>query len=83
MKLGFINKNSGTIHLSIKDSEDGMIIMSVRDDGDGFPDGIDFSTYKGLGVKLVKHLVDGQLNGTVNFLSDDGTEVHVEFKRVE
>ncbi|MFH2218897.1 MAG: DUF3365 domain-containing protein [Pseudomonadota bacterium] len=79
-KHAFINRVEGSIRISIDSPTDGTVRISVRDDGNGIPEGLDPDNAKGLGFKLTRHLVNGQLKGKMNFFNNDGTEVGIEFK---
>jgi len=49
----------------------------------GISEGVDVKPAGGLGLELVKHLVVGQLDGEIRFNHDDGTDICIEFKRLE
>ena len=53
-----------------------MLILSVRDNGVGLPDGIDLGAIESMGIRLVMILTE-QLGGTVTFESRGGTHVVV------
>jgi len=59
--------------------KDGMIRISVRDDGTGMPANFDISSANSLGLKLVRTLVQHQLKGSITINSGDGTEMIIEF----
>jgi two-component sensor histidine kinase len=56
--------------------------MTVKDNGVGFPDGIDYKNTESLGMQLVNDLV-GQLDGTLELTKDRGTCFTVTFKARE
>ena len=80
-KHAFTGKKKGTVWISIKDSDDDAVCLKVKDDGDSIPQGIDFDTTPGIGLKLIRHLVEGQLKGKIDFGRNNGTEVCVEFRK--
>ena len=80
-KYAFKKRRKGAVRVSINNSTDDTVLMRVKDDGDGIPEGIDFNNAKGLGLKLVRYLVDGQLNGEMRVNNYGGTEICIEFKR--
>ena len=49
-------------------------VMSVRDNGVGFPPGFDLTKTQTLGLKLVNFLAKHQLRATVEIRADKGTE---------
>ena len=82
-KHAFNNKRKGTVRVSLNKSTEDTVRISVRDDGDGIPKGSDLNNSKGLGLKLVRHLVEGQLNGEMSFSHENGTDIHIEFKKLK
>ena len=54
----------------------------MKDNGDTFSEGMELKVDGGLGLEMVRHLVVGQLKGEIRFNHDDGTEVCIEFKRL-
>jgi PAS domain S-box-containing protein len=83
LKHAFVDKEKGKIQVSIHNPDDNTILLRVKDDGDGISESVDVKPVGGLGLKLVKQLVVGQLNGEIRFNTDDGTDIHIEFKRLE
>jgi two-component sensor histidine kinase len=69
----------GEVHVELA-PDDGQYVLAVRDNGVGFPDGLDFQNTETLGLRLVATLVE-QLRGTVELHSDDGTEFEIRFDR--
>ena len=82
-KHAFKVKRKGAVHISIKDSIDDKVIIKVKDDGDSISEGTDFDDTTSLGLKLVRLLVERQLNGKVNIGNDNGTEIRIEFKKLK
>jgi PAS domain S-box-containing protein len=77
-KHAFKGRKKGTIEISAS-REEGLIRISVRDDGIGLPSQFDISHTNSLGLKLIRTLVQHQLKGTLTFENRNGTEVHMEF----
>jgi PAS domain S-box-containing protein len=82
-KHGFILKNQGTIYISIVNLKDDTVLIRVKDDGDGISKKIDPNEAPGLGLKLIRHLIEGQLGGEMDVRADDGTEICLQFKRIK
>jgi two-component sensor histidine kinase len=61
----------GSVTVELKRAEPGVIV-SVRDDGAGLPEGFDLTTTKSLGLQIVQTLVT-ELGGTIGVSSDGGT----------
>ena len=76
----FMDREEGTVRISLKNLPDGMIHVRVKDDGIGIPDQIDFEKTNTLGLKLTRNIVRDQLMGTIRINRDQGTEVVIEFK---
>ena len=81
-KHAFRESKHGTINVCMKNISDDTVFMSVKDDGIGISKGIDFNNTKGIGLNLVKHLIENQLKGEVRVNPNDGTEFSLEFKRL-
>ena len=54
--------------------------LTVSDDGVGLPEGFDVNTTKTLGLHVVKILVEDQLQGNLEVVSDKGTTFKIEFR---
>ncbi len=53
-------------------------MLTVQDNGIGFPEAVDFQNTKSLGLELVNLLV-GQINGTIDLTVDGGTKFTITF----
>ncbi len=51
------------------------IVLTVRDDGVGLPDGFDPTTSANLGLEIVHSVIEDDLHGTLTFSSVRGTAV--------
>ena len=61
---------------------DGTLVLTVSDNGVGFPEHIDFRNTDSLGMQLVIALVE-QLEGTIELHRDNGTEFRITFEAGE
>ncbi len=77
-KHAFVGKKQGTIEIFAV-QENGLVRITVRDDGIGLPEDIDIGKTTSLGLKLVRTLVQHQLKGTLTMHSHPGTETILEF----
>ena len=77
MKHAFPDGRKGEIMISMK-TEEGCIVLSVSDNGIGFPPHIDFNNTDSLGLQLVIELTE-QIVGTIKLLKDNGTQVIITF----
>lgn len=53
------------------------LVVDVVDNGVGLPDGFSLDDAAGLGLSIVRALVTGELNGSIELRSDDGTRAHL------
>ncbi|MCK5185884.1 MAG: PAS domain-containing protein [Deltaproteobacteria bacterium] len=81
-KHAFKQRQQGTIEITILETADDMVIISVKDDGIGIPEYIDIEKTTTLGLKLVNRLVHSQLKGKMQVYRNNGTKVTIEFKAV-
>ena len=78
VKHAFKEKN-GNINIKFSRINDNYT-LSVKDDGIGLPESVDFKNTNTLGLKLVNALVD-QLDGTIEVIRNNGTEFIIKFKK--
>jgi PAS domain S-box-containing protein len=79
LKHAFPGARHGEILLRLRRAAGNEYLMSVRDNGVGFPDHIDFRETESLGMQLVNMLVD-QIEGRIEIEKKAGTEFRVYFK---
>ncbi len=77
LKYAFAGRDRGEISVSFTKAGNACT-LTVKDDGVGFPAGFDPLNSDTLGLKIVEVLA-GQLDGSVRFSFDAGTEVVVTF----
>jgi len=53
--------------------------LIVMDDGIGIPDGFDWKKSNTLGLKLVRTLIENQLDGSIDMESNNGTRFTIKF----
>lgn len=77
LKYGFTEESTTPkIDVDIKVNIDGLILI-YKDNGVGFP--VDFK--EGFGLKLLRSLVEHQLNGTFTHVTSSGTENKITFPK--
>ena len=77
LKHAFMQGQKGKI--SIKFNHDGEnYVLTVADNGIGFPENIDFKNTKTLGLQLINTLVK-QLSGSIDIYKDKGTSFKIIF----
>ncbi len=82
-KHAFKERRGGSLEITVEDAPGNMIVLTVKDDGCGLPDEVDFFDADSLGLKLVRNLVQKQLGGSVQVNREAGTEFVVTFQREE
>ncbi|PPA79974.1 MAG: aerobic respiration control sensor protein ArcB [ANME-2 cluster archaeon HR1] len=80
IKHAFNERKEGKIELIMSRLSNGKIHLSISDDGIGLPEGFDIQTSETLGLFLVKILTVDQLEGKIEFISNKGTTVNIEFE---
>ena len=77
-KTGCTDVSTVQEHKKIEDK----LTLIVRDNGRGFPEGIDFRNTDSLGLQLVTALVD-QINGSIELDTSKGTEFKIIFQELK
>ena len=77
MKYAFEGRVEGTIRVSASNTN-GVISLSLQDDGIGLPSDVSPGNPSGFGLKPVSGLAQ-QLGGTVKFERGNGTRFELEF----
>jgi two-component sensor histidine kinase len=73
----FLGRSEGVVHIELG-REDDRVLLDVTDDGIGLPAGFSLDDATGLGLSIVKALVTGELQGTMEMRNDGGgTRVHL------
>jgi two-component sensor histidine kinase len=72
LKYAFPTGKRGEIVIDLLHGGDGKVVLTVKDDGVGLPDGMDITDTPSLGLQLVNTLVK-QLDGTIEVESAGGT----------
>jgi len=78
MKYAFIGKDSGLITISVKNS-DNKVLLTVQDNGNGIPASVNFEISSSFGLQLV-YALSQQLAGTIHIERGHGSKVVLEFK---
>jgi PAS domain S-box-containing protein len=76
-KYAFLDRDSGTLRVSLK-RIGGRVLLDIRDDGPGFPSGLDSGGSKGFGLMLVGMLAE-QLGGGLSRENSGGSRTTLEF----
>jgi two-component sensor histidine kinase len=78
LKYAFPDDRTGEITVSMKKLNQELELI-VMDDGVGIPDGYDWKKSKSLGLKLVRTLVENQLDGSIDLDNTSGTKFTIKF----
>jgi PAS domain S-box-containing protein len=79
-KHGFKKGQTGKIEISLERDAEETAVIRVRDDGRGLARTIDPARADTLGLKLMRNLVEDQLQGEFRIRRSHGTEVFIKFK---
>jgi PAS domain S-box-containing protein len=80
-KHAFPHKVSGEIHILMELDLD-EILLTVKDNGVGIPEGLDLKTVESLGLLLVNSLIN-QINGTIEIENKNGAIFRLKFKEIK
>lgn len=81
IKHAFLNGRKGEIKIEFHIENEGSI-LTVSDNGVGFPEDLNFKETRTLGLRLVNILVS-QLNAKIDLDSSHGTEFKITFKKLK
>ena len=80
LKYAFPNDRRGRIHITFRLTAAGTFVLTVRDDGIGFPKEIDFGNTESLGLQLV-NISTRQLQGNIELERGQGTVFTITFPK--
>jgi two-component sensor histidine kinase len=78
LKYAFPENRQGEIMLSLQQIED-QLEMEYEDNGVGIPKDFDWKSSNTLGLKLVRTLVENQLDGSIDMERNNGTKFTIKF----
>ncbi|MBE9167398.1 CBS domain-containing protein [Pleurocapsales cyanobacterium LEGE 06147] len=81
IKHAFSERRLGKIWLKLHQDCNQKIILSVKDNGIGFPEDLDFTSTDSLGMQLVCTLTE-QIEGKIELIRDKGTEFRLLFSEL-
>ncbi|MBA4395699.1 MAG: hypothetical protein C0407_19270 [Desulfobacca sp.] len=80
LKHAFPGEREGEIRVGLALGDGGMIRLTVRDNGIGFPNEVDFRKTESLGLQVVMALLI-QLRGSIEIDRKGGTEFRITFPK--
>jgi len=81
LKHAFPNGRNGEVAIELHQIEGDRYRIRVRDNGVGFPEGLDFQQTGTLGMQIISTLVN-QIDGRLDYQSQDGTSFILEFNEL-
>ncbi|MBT3225912.1 MAG: response regulator [Deltaproteobacteria bacterium] len=78
LKYAFPDEREGEISVSVNKLNQGLE-LTVMDDGVGIPNAFDWNKSNTLGLKLVRTLVENQLDGSIELDNQNGTKITIKF----
>jgi len=81
LKHAFVGRENGELDITLQILSDDTYQLTIKDDGIGFPENIDFENVSTVGLQLVNGLVD-QIDGTIEMDAGEGTKFSIIFKEV-
>jgi two-component sensor histidine kinase len=72
-----VSRSEARVDLLLDEQPDALVVV-VRDNGCGLPEGFDIDRTRSLGLSIVRDLVRSQLGGTIKMDTDGGTVVRLE-----
>ncbi|MEH2283073.1 MAG: PAS domain S-box protein [Nostoc sp.] len=81
LKHAFPNQQVGTISIALRNAGN-SIEMTIRDNGIGLPDNLDWTNTDSLGLSLVYDLVTEQLEGDITLERNHGTVFKIKFTQL-
>ena len=82
LEHGFHEREHGNIWVSLKKGDREQIILTISDDGMGFPEDLDFRETESLGLQLVCTLTE-QLEGEIKLDRSQGTSFEIRFSELD
>ncbi|MBR8828964.1 MAG: PAS domain S-box protein [Gomphosphaeria aponina SAG 52.96 = DSM 107014] len=82
LKHAFPERRSGKIWLALHQGKNQEITLTVRDNGIGFPENLDFRNTESLGMELVCTLTE-QLEGQIELKREQGTCFQLTFSELQ
>ena len=79
LKYAFVDDREGEILLELKSKNENGVEIAISDNGIGIPEGFNLQNADSLGLKLIKMLVENQLDGSIDLVSNNGTKFTVKF----
>src|SRR5581483_3018985 len=77
---GFATRDMGSICVRLREADDSMVI-DISDDGIGLPPSFDLEHSSSLGLQIVRTLVNDDLHGQFQLMSNSGVTARIAFPK--
>jgi two-component sensor histidine kinase len=81
LRHGLRNTPNGRISIGLAEGG-GEVVIYVKDNGAGLPDGFDLDADSGFGLRIVRGLVEEELGGRLEIEAGDGLLVRFRFPKL-
>ncbi len=82
IKHSFNGNKKGEIVINMKEDKNNYFHLEIRNNGDGFPDGIDHNKPKSTGMELIRILII-QLSADLELKNENGVLYKLKFKKLK
>ena len=82
IKHGFSGNKKGEIVISMEEDENNYLHLEISNNGDKFPEGIDFKKPKSAGMELIRIMIM-QLSAEVEIIKENGVLYKLKFKKLK
>ncbi len=80
LKHAFRDTAEGIISISMKETDQGAMTLTIADNGCGMPEYVEMHDTDSLGMQLIATLAEEQLGGIVDLNRQDGTKYTITFR---
>lgn len=77
-KYAFPDGREGLIELKAQKQDNHFLVLTIEDNGVGFPEGFDWKNSASLGLSLVRSLIEQQLNGAIELDTGEGARFTIK-----
>lgn len=82
LEHGFKGASAGQVAITLNQTDESVSVQ-VKDDGIGLVPGFDLVRNAGLGLRIVRNLVEKDLSGSIRLIGDEGTRAEIQFPNSE
>lgn len=79
IRHAYPDQDSGRVDVRLAGDAAGALHLTVADEGCGLPEDVDPEASESVGFKIMRTIVDKQLDGDIRFFAKDGLTVSIEF----